>query len=63
MNLINGATPSNIPVSASNVIVEPMPYCLSHMDTIIDIEHEFSSLVHIPDPELTEDNFFDYSNW
>lgn len=63
MNLINGATPSNIPVSTSNVIVEPMPYCLSHMDTIIDIEHEFSSLVHIPDPELTEDNFFDYSNW
>lgn len=49
--------------SGSNVIVEPMPYSLSHMDTVIDIEHEFSSLVNMPDPELAEDGFFDYSNW
>lgn len=47
----------------SNVIVEPMPYSLSHMDTVIDIEHEFSSLVNMPDPELAEDGFFDYTNW
>lgn len=43
----------------SNVIVEPMPYSLSHMDTVIDIEHEFNSLINMPDPELTEDCFFD----
>lgn len=50
-------------VTTSNVIVEPLPYCLSHMDTVIDIEHEFSNLVNMPDPELAEDSFFDYSNW
>lgn len=48
---------------SSNVIVEPLPYTLSHMDTVIDIEHEFSSLVNMPDPELTEEGFFDYANW
>lgn len=48
-------------VSTSNVIVEPMPYSLSHMDTVIDIEHEFGNLVNMPDPELTVDGFFDCS--
>lgn len=46
-----------------NVIVEPLPYGLSHMDTVLDIEREFSSLVNMPDPELTEEGFFDYGNW
>ncbi|XP_031616845.1 uncharacterized protein LOC116336834 [Contarinia nasturtii] len=49
--------------STSNVIVEPMPYSLSHMDTVIDIEHEFSNLVNMADPELTVDGFFDYGSW
>lgn len=46
-----------------NVIVEPLPYGLSHMDTVLDIEREFNSLVNMPDPELTEEAFFDYANW
>lgn len=47
-----------------NVIVEPMPYTMSVMDTVVDIEREFSNLVEMPDPELGEvDSFFDYSNW
>lgn len=47
-----------------NVIVEPMPYTMSVMDTVVDIEREFSDLIQIPDPELGEvDSFFDYSNW
>lgn len=49
--------------SSSNVIVEPMPYTLSHMDTVIDIEHEFGNLVNMQDPELTVDGFFDYGSW
>lgn len=49
--------------STSNVIVEPMPYSLSHMDTVIDIEHEFSNLVNMTDPDLAVDGFFDYHTW
>lgn len=50
-------------IMGPNVIVEPLPYGLSHMDTVLDIEREFSSLVNMPDPELTEEGFFDYGNW
>lgn len=50
-------------VMGPNVIVEPLPYSLSHMDTVLDIEREFSSLVNMPDPELSEEGFFDYGNW
>lgn len=57
------STTTTIASNASNVIVEPMPYCLSHMDTVIDIEHEFSNLVNLPDPELSDDGLFDYSTW
>lgn len=48
-----------------NVIVEPMPYTMSVMDTVVDIEREFSNLVDIPDPQLDDedDHFFDYTNW
>lgn len=49
--------------SGPNVIVEPLPYSLSHMDTVLDIEREFSSLVNMPDPELIEEAFFDMANW
>lgn len=64
-NLLSGATITTSVAAAptSNVIVEPMPYSLSHMDTVIDIEHEFSNLVNMPDPELTVDGFFDYGSW
>lgn len=55
----------NQPNGGPNVIVEPLPFglSLSHMDTVLDIEREFSSLVNMPDPELTEEAFFDYGNW
>lgn len=47
-----------------NVIVEPMPYTLSEMDTVLDIERELSNFVDIPDPaELVENGYFDYTNW
>lgn len=55
-----------INISASggpNVIVESMPYTMSEMDTVLDIEQQFSSLVNMPDPELVDDSFFDYTNW
>lgn len=62
-NLLSNVTAITSSASTSNVIVEPMPYSLSHMDTVIDIEHEFGNLVNMPDPELTVDGFFDYSSW
>lgn len=41
-----------------------MPYTLSEMDTVLDIERELSNFVDIPDPaELVENGYFDYSNW
>ncbi|XP_037043345.1 uncharacterized protein LOC119079502 [Bradysia coprophila] len=47
-----------------NVIVEPMPYTLSEMDTVLDIERELSNFVDIPDSaELVENGYFDYTNW
>lgn len=59
---ITSVTSSVAPsVSTSNVIVEPMPYSLSHMDTVImDIEHEFGNLVNMSDPELAVDGFLDW---
>lgn len=60
---ISSATATVTSAATSNVIVEPMPYSLSHMDTVIDIEHDFGNLVNMPDPELTVDGFFDYSSW
>ena len=49
--------------TCANVIVEPMPYTLSEMDTVLDIERDFTNLINMPDPELIEDGFFDYTSW
>lgn len=41
-----------------NVIVEPLPYGVSHMDTVLDYEREL--LDNMPDPVIIEDTFYDY---
>lgn len=46
-----------------NVIVEAMPYTLSEMDTVLNLEQEISSFVHLQNSELEDENFFDYTNW
>ncbi|KAJ6641257.1 Forkhead box protein J1 [Pseudolycoriella hygida] len=57
-------TPTGTQQNGPNVIVEPMPYTLSEMDTVLDIERELSNFVDIPDPaELVENGYFDYTNW
>lgn len=59
------ATAAAVAHGGPNVIVEPMPYTMSVMDTVVDIEREFNNLVDIPDPQLgdEDDHFFDYTNW
>lgn len=60
----------NYPNSGPNVIVEQLPYGVSPMDTVldierdIDIEREYHNLAAIHDPDIAEETYdYDYANY